>query len=98
MTPEIMVALIGAVEAIGVAIIGGLIARNQKRSDEQQTAREQRDACLYDLVFAVASGTEVLLHNAHGEKVNGNVDEALASIHDAKGECNRVFNRQVAKL
>lgn len=98
MTPEIMVALIGAVEAIGVAIIGGLINRNHREAEEQQTAREQRDACLYDLVFAVASGTEVLLHNAHGEKVNGNVDEALKSIHDAKGECNRVFNRQVARL
>ena len=98
MTPEIMVALIGAVEAIGVAIIGGLINRNHREAEEQQTAREQRNACLYDLVFAVASGTEVLLHNAHGEKMNGNVDAALESIHDAKGECNRVFNRQVAKL
>lgn len=98
MTPEIMVALIGAVEAVGVAIIGGLINRNRREAEEQQTAREQRDACLYDLVFSLASGTEVLLHQAHGERMNGNVDEALESIHKAKTECNKLFNRQVAKL
>lgn len=98
MTPEIMVALIGAVEAIGVAIIGGLINRNHREAEEQQTAREQRNACLYDLVFAVASGTEVLLRQAHGEKMNGNVDAALESIHNAKTECNKLFNQQMAKL
>lgn len=105
MEPTITVAIIGMIEALGVAIIGGLLARANKRSEdyqkqaaEREHAREERDARLYDLIFAVSSGTEVLLHNAHGEKVNGNVDEALAEIRKAKAECNHVFNKQAAKL
>lgn len=105
MEPTITVAIIGMIEALGVAIIGGLLARANKRSEdyqkqaaEREHAREERDACLYDLIFAVSCGTEVLLHNAHGEKVNGNVDEALSEIRKAKAECNHVFNKQAAKL
>lgn len=105
MEPTITVAIIGMIEALGVAIIGGLLARSSKRSEdyqkqaaEREAKRVERDACLYDLVFATASGTEVLLHQAHGEHVNGNVDETLAEIHAAKAECNKVFNRQAARL
>lgn len=105
MEPTITVAIIGCIEALGVAIIGGLLARANRRSEdhhreasEREAKRVERDACLYDLVFATASGTEVLLHQAHGEKLNGNVDEALDEIKCAKAECNHVFNRQAAKL
>ena len=105
MPVEVVVAIIGAIEAIGVAIIGGIITSNRRKDEadrdarvKREEARERRDATNYDLLFAVADGVEVLLEQAHGEKMNGNVDAALESIHDAKGECNRVFNRQVAKL
>ena len=105
MEPSIMVAIIGLVEAVGVALIGGMLSRANKRSDdyrkkvdEREKARVERDAALYDLVFASASGTEVLLHQAHGDHINGNVEEALASIKAAKAECNHVFNRQAAEL
>lgn len=105
MDSTVVVAIIGLIEAVGVALIGGMLSRANKRSDdyrrkvdERERARVERDAALYDLVFASASGTEVLLHQAHGEQVNGNVDEALASIKAAKAECNRVFNHQVAEL
>jgi hypothetical protein len=30
--------------------------------------------------------------------MNGNVDEALKSIRDAKAECNHLYNSQIAKL
>ena len=105
MDTGIIIAVIGAIEAIGVAVIGALVARSSKRAEnaekargEREQAREERDTCLYDLVFASASGTEVLLHQAHGEQVNGNVDNALEQIKCAKAECNHVFNRQAAKL
>lgn len=105
MDSGIIIAIIGAIEAVGVAIIGALVARSNKRTEdaekargEREQAREERDACLYDLVFASASGTEVLLHQAHGEQVNGNVDDALDQIKLAKAECNHVFNRQAAKI
>ena len=105
MPVEVLVAIIGAIQAIGVAIIGALINRNSKEREQREAAREQReaareqrDACNYDLLFAVADGTEVLLQQAHGEQVNGNVDEALRSIRKAKSECNHLYNKQVAKL
>ena len=98
MPVEVLVAIIGAIQAIGVAIIGALINRNSKEREQRDAAREQRDACNYDLLFAVADGTEVLLQQAHGEQMNGNVDEALRSIRKAKSECNHLYNSQIAKL
>lgn len=98
MPVEVLIAIIGAIQAIGVAIIGALINRNSKEREKREAAREQRDACNYDLLFAVADGTEVLLQQAHGEQMNGNVDEALKSIRKAKAECNHLYNEQVAKL
>lgn len=116
MDTAVIVAIIACVQAVSVAVIGGIFThytkRAEKRADilraddmdyrrrreERDKAREVRDADLYDLLFATASGTEVLLHQAHGERVNGNVDEALQEIREAKAECNRVFNRSAAKL
>lgn len=102
-------AIIAALQALGVAVIGGLFAYYTKRaetqakrlSDEQRARdqmREDLQACMYDLVFANTDALEVLLHQAHGDHVNGNVDDALASIKNAKSECNRLVNRTVTKL
>lgn len=98
MPVEVLIAIIGLIQAIGVTIIGGLITRNSRQRDKREEAREKRDACNYDLLFAVADGTEVLLQQAHGEQMNGNVDEALKSIRSAKAECNHLYNSQIAKL
>ena len=98
MPVEVLVAVIGLIQAVGVAIISGIITRTSKQRDKRDEAREKRDACNYDLLFAVADGTEVLLQQAHGEQMNGNVDEALKSIRSAKAECNHLYNSQIAKL
>lgn len=105
MPVEVLVAIIGLIQAIGVAIIGGIITRNQRKNDEtrkereeREQAREKRDACNYDLLFSVADGLEVVLCQMHGEKMNGNVEQALTSIRNAKSECNRLYNSQIAKL
>lgn len=103
--PAVIVAVIGAMQAVTVAVIGGVFARLNSNAQAREDARNakdeeraRRDACLYDLMFATASGTEVLLHQAHGDHVNGNVEEALNSIKKAKSECNHLFNEQAAKL
>ena len=98
MPVEVLVAIIGLIQALGVAAIGALINRGQKQREEREEAREKRDAYNYDLLFAVANGTEVFLQQAHGEQMNGNVDEALKSIRSAKAECNHLYNSQIAKL
>ena len=105
MDPTIMVAIIGAIQSIGVAIIGAIVARNNKRNEEyrkkreeSERRREERDQALYDLVFADSTGTEVLLHQAHGDHLNGNVESALNSISKAKGVFNKICNRAVSEL
>lgn len=105
MPVEIVVAIIGAIEAIGVAIIGGIITSNRKKDEadraeraEKDRAREERDAANYDLLFSVADGVEVLLEQAHGDRMNGNVEKALESVRGAKSKCNHLYNREIAKL
>lgn len=104
MDTAVIVALIAAVQAVGVAVIGGLFAYYNKRADtraseaaEVERMREEIDSCMYDLVFASANALEVLLHKAHGDHVNGNVDDALESIKSAKSECNHLLNKHAAR-
>lgn len=98
MDMTVVVAIIGAIEAVGVTIIGGLISRNNKKNDEYRNLREERDTNIYGLMFATANGTEVLLEAAHGDQLNGNVDEALTRIRVAKGKCNGIANKNMARL
>ena len=116
METEVVVALIVLAQAVGVAVINGIMKRREesnaeyrqqreirekerdKAADEREAARLKRDTCFYDLMFATAEGTEVLLHKAHGDHMNGNVEEALAAIQKAKSECNHFVNHQAAKL
>ena len=105
MPVEIVVAIIGAIQALGVAVIGALITANRKKDEavqaalaEKERARERRDAANYDLLFSVADGVEVLLEQAHGDKMNGNVEKALESVRGAKSKCNHLYNEQVAKI
>ena len=101
----IVVAIIGAIEGIGVAVIAGMFQRFTKSNEEyrakreaRDAKREERDAAMYDLLFATANGTEVLLEAAHGEQLNGNVEDALSSIRNAKSSCNHLANQSMAKL
>jgi len=105
MDVAIIVAIVAAFEALGVAVINGLITKSNKeneayraRREKSEEDRKERDEAVYNLVLANAVGTEVLLHKAHGEQLNGNVEDALNSIHDAKAEYNRICNKQMAHL
>lgn len=111
MDTEVIVALIVLAQAVGVAIINGLMKRREesnaeyrqqrevrererdKAEKEREESRKELDVAILGLMFANAEGNEVLLHQAHGEQVNGNVDAALSSIQAAKARCNEVINK-----
>lgn len=98
MSPDIVVSIIGAIEAIVVAVIGGLLQRSLRRNEEYRKKRELRDSALYSLVLANSAGTEVLLHQAHGDNLNGNVDAAIHSIQKAKNNFQTICIEQAAKI
>ena len=64
-----------------------------KAEKEREESRKELDVAILGLMFANAEGNEVLLHQAHGEQVNGNVDAALSHIQQAKARCNEVINK-----
>ena len=126
MMEGVIIAQLGLIEAIGVALIGGIFGlvqyrANKRREDEHEDAleyRKQREkvelelrqkekereeiqadltVAVLGMVFSVGEGTEVLLHQAHGEQVNGNVSSALESIHNAKEECNKLVNKMAIR-
>lgn len=112
----IIIAVVALIQAVGVAIINGIMTRREKDNESyrakrekmervQEEEREQQDrvrkeleAAVLSLSFASAEGTEVLLRQAHGDKVNGNVNAALSSIHSAKDRCNELVNKTAVGL
>ena len=110
-----MVAIIGAVEGIGIAIIGVIVSSINKKNEEYRNARELREKAerekraeehelleeyelaKLELLFATANATDVLLQAAHGDHLNGNVEQAMQSIREAKSECNHVVNRKASR-
>lgn len=105
MEAAIIVAIVALIQGVAVAVINGQMNKVKEDNEEYRKKREKRDAerqerdeAIYNLVLANASGTEVLLHQAHGDRVNGNVDDALNSIHSAKSNYNKICNRQMAQI
>jgi len=105
MEPAIIVAIIALIQGVAVAVINKQMNKvkddneaYRKKREKRDLERQERDEAIYNLVLANASGTEVLLHQAHGEQLNGNVEEALNSIHNAKSNYNKICNRQMAQI
>lgn len=110
----VLVSIVGAIEAIGCAVIGYLVQDSKKKAEEYRAQRDAREekaaeearrrdrsqkafqACQLDLEFAVANACEVLLHKAHGDEVNGNVDAALSQVQNAKSACNHMVNERAS--
>ena len=65
----------------------------RQRQEEKEKQKQAFDTAKLDLLFATANGTDVLLQAAHGDKINGNVNDARKSISKAKAECNRITNK-----
>lgn len=105
MDASVVIAIIGCIEGIGVALIAGMLARSNRRADEYRARREARDQearkatkASYDLLFALSDAVDVLLRRAHGDNLNGEVDEARCELSEAKDELNDICNEQIARL
>ena len=70
----------------------------RQRREQQEADRQQRDVKLYGVVMSTARGTQVLLHQAHGDNLNGDVEHSIKSIEDSISEFNKLANEQMAKL
>lgn len=91
-------AIISAIASVAVAVITTSMVRRNKRTDEWRAARESRDKALYRSVFAMMDGMEVLLRQAHGDHLNGNVDAALKCLENARGEFDEVTTSTLVNL
>lgn len=105
MDASIVIAIIGCIEGIGVALIAGMLARNNRKNDEYRARRDAREQesrkatkASYDLLFALADSVDVLLRKAHGDQINGEVAQAQKELTEAKDELNDICNEQIARL
>ncbi len=105
----VIVAIVGLIQAVSVAIINGIMNRNRKADEEREQAKKheeqerekvrfERDKTTYDLLFAMADAMEVLLKKAHGDKLNGDVEEAMTSVHSAKSRLTSICNAEMARI
>ena len=99
----IIVAIIGAIESIGIAIIGAMVTRANKREADYRERRERErklaarvTKASYELQFATADALDVVLRKLHGDKINGECEEARCSLKAAKTELNDICNEQLA--
>ena len=66
--------------------------------EEREAKRQERDKAIYGVVLTTAKGTELLLHHAHGEQLNGDVEKALLKMEGAIGHYNTIANENMAEL
>ena len=98
MPTELAVAIVtsttAAVAAVASAWLSNRSAKKQdesmRRADEYRTQREKLDKAKNKVLVATMDGVLVLLHQAHGDKLNGNVTAAIEDIRDAKDELEDV--------
>jgi len=94
----LLIAVITAAQAIGVAIIAGLFNHVNKKREKHDNTKEELDKALYKLVLADSSGTEILLMQADGQHLNGNVKNAIASIDSARTNFENICVAEAARL
>lgn len=103
METAVIVAILGVIEGIGCSVIGLIVKRNNADSEEYRAKREADEKkakevtkASIDLQFSMADCLDVLLRKAHGDNLNGEVEEARQSLKKAKGELNSHANTFLA--
>lgn len=106
MEAEIVIAIVTSSTAALSSIACALIAsRNGKRAEDAAKSaeayrrdREELDVAKWKVLKATMEGVTVLLKQAKGEQLNGNVEEALTDIQKAGESLDDVQSRLLAKI
>ena len=98
---EIATSTIAAVAAIACAVIANGTRKKQdasaKDARDYREKREKLDVAKSKVLLSTMEGVTVLLHQAKGEQLNGNVEHALGAIQDAKDDLETVRSEIVAQ-
>lgn len=98
----IITSTIAAVAAVMSAWLTSKAKANQEKAAkdtrEYREQRERLDKAKWKVLLATMEGVTVLLHQAKGEKLNGNVEKALGNIDEASDELNEVQTELMAKV
>ena len=95
---EILIAVIPASVAAVASVLCALITSGARQAQkesareahEYRSQRERLDKAKWKVLIATMEGVTVLLHQARGEQLNGNVEDALEGISAAEAELSDV--------
>lgn len=103
---ELMIAIVtSTVAAVGSIICAVITSGASKRQDkankdamEYREKREKLDVAKNKVLLSTMEGVLVLLRQAKGDKLNGNVEAAIDSIVSAKDDLTEVRSEIAAQL
>lgn len=101
---DVVIAALPASIAALASVICALLARETRKKQEAaakdakdyRSQREKLDTAKSKVMLSTLEGVTVLLHQAKGEKLNGNVEAALIDIREAGKELEEVRSEIVA--
>ena len=97
MTASIIAACVAALSAVVVAIINGIMARDNRKAREREEAAQRLAVAQYDVSAAQTDGLRILLRHAHGEHLNGDVERAIAALDTSEAAYTRLRTEIVSK-
>lgn len=101
---EVVIAALPSSIAALASVVCALLARETRKIQEAaakdakdyRAQRERLDTAKSKVLLSTMEGVTVLLHQAKGEKLNGNVEAALTDIREAGKELEEVRSEIVA--
>lgn len=102
---ETLITIVPSVVAAVGAVAAAYISTKNKEAAEKSATdakayrerRERIDRAKWKVLLATQEGVTVLLHQAKGEKMNGNVDAALIRIAKATDELTEVQIKELSE-
>lgn len=110
--PTIIESIVTGIFGVAIAIIGLFTYRERKsreaeaaerakREEEQREREEDRrkvDECIMGMTAANSDALIIVLKHLHGEKLNGDVEQAIKTIESEVTEYSKVRDKVVANL
>lgn len=106
METELLIAIVtSSTAAVSGIVCAWMANRNGKRAEKAardteayRRDREELDVAKWKVLKATMEGVTVLLRQAKGERLNGNVEAALDGIEEAEQSLDEVQAKLLAKM